>query len=346
MLEFRCRKCRRLLQVTDDSAGQQARCPACATVNHVPTADEAQRQREQDTPPASSAPLTQHEEHPGEQFDATLPYQQAASANAPRSEAAEYAAARPYAFLGSDPASAAPTGGVGAGQIMPTPILVGDVCARSWGLFLDNLGGVIAASLTVYLLNAVCGALVNSLHHGAVASNDNAVAASLIGLITYVTSTAFSIWLTAGLIMYLLRIARGETAHFGQLFEAGPLLVPAAAVSILYSLIVTVGLIACVVPGVILGLMYWMALPLLIDKRLGVVEAFRVSQQVTMGNKWALAGIWLISVGLAIAGFAACGVGAIFTLPFVALLQVVTYLAMTGQPIALPRTARAAAPAR
>jgi uncharacterized membrane protein len=124
------------------------------------------------------------------------------------------------------------------------------------------------------------------------------------------------------------------------LFDAGPLIVPATIASIAYSAMVTLGLIACIVPGVILALMYCMVFPLVIDARLSVTEAFKVSRQVTDGNKVTLAIIWLISVGLAIAGGLACGVGLIFTLPLVAVLQTVTYLSI-ARPSGAPAEQRA-----
>ena len=36
-IEFRCTSCGRLLRVTDEAAGQQAKCPECGKVMNVPT---------------------------------------------------------------------------------------------------------------------------------------------------------------------------------------------------------------------------------------------------------------------------------------------------------------------
>ena len=90
---------------------------------------------------------------------------------------------------------------------------------------------MIGASLIVYLLDTVCGVLINTLYNGA-ADTSNDVANVMIWMITFVAGTAFTVWVTAGLMLYLLRIARGEPAHFGQLFEAGSLIVPASIASV------------------------------------------------------------------------------------------------------------------
>ncbi|MBL9125635.1 MAG: hypothetical protein JNG90_18495 [Planctomycetaceae bacterium] len=312
MIEFRCRSCQSLLQVADDLVGRQARCPACAKVNIVPS---------RPTSPGAGEPSPAE---PGKgaasgDFAATLPY--SGSVAGP---------GNPYRYTA---ASAEPDIPWSPRTLRPTPILVGDVLVQTWQIFRDHLGSVVGASLVVYLLDAVCGALVNSLYHGAVNSTSSSLATFLIWGITFVAGTAFSIWVTAGLMLYLLRIARNEPVHFGQLFEAGHLVWPAAIASVAYTIVVTLGLIACIVPGIMLGLMYFPVLPLVIDARLPVAEAFRTSKQVTANNLLAVGGIWLISVGLAAVGALTCGIGLLATMPFVALLQAVTYLAITGQPI-------------
>ena len=317
MIEFRCGSCHRLLQVTDDLVGRDARCPACSSINQVPPATQSPN------PAADSAANpTSSGGASNENFAATLPYERSSTAYT----------ANPYRFTHADGATS--TSAAPVRTIRPTLINVNDILAKSWQIFTANLGSVIGASLIVYLLDSVCGVLINSLYNGAADSSSD-VANVLIWLITFVASTAFTVWLTAGLMLYLLRIARGEPAHFGQIFEAGPLVIPASIASVAYALICTLGLIACIVPGIVLGLTYWMSLTLVVDARLGVADAFRTSQQVTNNNKWSLAGIWAISIGLAVAGGLACGVGLVLTMPFVAVLQTVTYLAMTGQPIAV-----------
>lgn len=320
----------------DELAGREARCPACAAAVSVPSLGEARP-----ATPGSEAGSAAGEASGSADgnFDATLSYQGSSSATAGHGWQAWTAGAPGNRAGWSDSAEPPVTPRT---AIRPTRISVGDVFSRSWSIFVNNLGNVVGAGLVVYLLNSLCGVLIRAAQNGALRSGGNWAGDLGVMIITYVAGTAFTVWLTAGFFQYLLRIARGQPAHFGQLFEAGPLVVPATIATIVYSLIVTVGLVACVVPGIVLGLMYWMAVPLLIDTRMGVAEAFHLSKRVTDGNKWALAGVWLTSVGVAAVGALLFCVGLVFALPFVALLHAVTYLAMTGQPIALPGMAEAA----
>lgn len=328
MIELRCQACNRRLRVPDEALGRQARCPVCSAVNDVPAGAAAGHGAPRSPSPGQS-PSRVPGDTPADDFDATLPYQQSAPRAAGRGWR-RLANWNPYAA--EEPARPAASASITGSRF----VSAGDIFARAWTVYLNNLGPIIGASLVVYLLNSLCGLLVNTLYRGAADSSGSQVAVAMIWVITYVAGTAFTVWLTAGLLLYLLRIIRGQPAHFGMLFDAGPLIVPATIATIAYSVIVTLGLLVCIVPGVILGLMYWLAIPLVIDARLEVTEAFRVSRQTTDGHKGTLALVWLISVGLLIAGALVCGIGLVFTLPLAAVLQAVAYLAITGQDAGLP----------
>ena len=49
-IEFRCTSCDKLLRTADETAGQQAKCPACGAVMSVPETSEAAR-------PAAASPF-------------------------------------------------------------------------------------------------------------------------------------------------------------------------------------------------------------------------------------------------------------------------------------------------
>jgi hypothetical protein len=66
------------------------------------------------------------------------------------------------------------------------------------------------------------------------------------------------------------------------------------------------------------------------------MESLRLSLEVTRGNAGNIFVIGFATGLINLAGLLACGVGLLFTIPFTALLFPITYLALTGQPIADP----------
>jgi len=71
----------------------------------------------------------------------------------------------------------------------------------------------------------------------------------------------------------------------------------------------------------------------IIDQRCGPIEALNRSWEYTRGNLLALLGLVLTGMAILFLGYLAVCIGLIFALPFVILMQAVTYLRITGQPV-------------
>lgn len=93
----------------------------------------------------------------------------------------------------------------------------------------------------------------------------------LLGLITYP--------LMAGLMMMGIKRSAGLEVNFSTLFDYYNQAIPLFVVSLLTSIFMVVGLILLVIPGIYLMVAYMFALPLLVEKKLGIWEAMETSRQ-------------------------------------------------------------------
>jgi hypothetical protein len=75
---------------------------------------------------------------------------------------------------------------------------------------------------------------------------------------------------------------------------------------------------------------------LIIDEKAGIADSLQRSSAITRGNVLMLFVLYLLGGAINVGGLLACCVGLFFTQPYVLLLWVVTYLALTGQPTADP----------
>lgn len=94
-----------------------------------------------------------------------------------------------------------------------------------------------------------------------------------------------------------------------------------AVVKILTGIIVVIGLILLIVPGIIAALALIFATYLVIDKNLGPIEAIKESVRITKGHRWQLFLLALALIGINILGALALMVGLLVTVP-VSLLAV------------------------
>ena len=95
--------------------------------------------------------------------------------------------------------------------------------------------------------------------------------------------------------------------------------------SILLGLMVMVGLLLFIVPGIWLGLKYGQAMTALVDRNCGVIEAFKCSSKITEGHKAKLMLLGSAALGIILAGLLALVVGVVFAYPVAGLAWVLGY---------------------
>ncbi|MEX0977704.1 MAG: hypothetical protein WDZ48_02565 [Pirellulales bacterium] len=143
---------------------------------------------------------------------------------------------------------------------------------------------------------------------------------------------AVNSFFVVGLIVFMLRIARGELAEIGMLFSGGPYFLGAFLIQIITLLAMFGGFVLLIVPGIIFGLMLSQAQFMLVDQRAGVGDSLKMSIEAMKGNKLTVLAIWLVAgIGGMLIGVFTCCIGFLFVAPFGMLLMSVIYLGVTGQ---------------
>ena len=94
---------------------------------------------------------------------------------------------------------------------------------------------------------------------------------------------------------------------------------------IVFALLVGMGMILCVIPGLILMTVWSFAWPLMIDRRLDFWPAMELSRKVLWPNFWGMFGVWVMSVLVWIIGVMFCGVGMFIAMPVVIGAQAYAY---------------------
>lgn len=95
--------------------------------------------------------------------------------------------------------------------------------------------------------------------------------------------------------------------------------------SILLGLVVVVGLILLIVPGIILAIIFGFSAYLVVDRGLMPIPAFKESARITKGSRWTLFKLGLALLGINILGALALLVGLFVSLPVSSLALVHAY---------------------
>lgn len=159
---------------------------------------------------------------------------------------------------------------------------------------------------------------------------------TLVGSILGLVAIAVGFIVQLGLIRVYLDLAEGTKDKLSTLFSQTHLFWNYFGAVILYMLVVVLGLILFIIPGIYFGLKYQFYAYLIVDKNLGAVEALKKSAVMTDGVKWKLLGFCFVLFGLNILGFIALAFGLLVTIPMSIMAYVYVYRTLRDRGQATP----------
>jgi uncharacterized membrane protein len=143
--------------------------------------------------------------------------------------------------------------------------------------------------------------------------------------------------LTMGLFRAALAVVDGRIPEVSMLFETeglGSFIVAA----ILFGLMVWVGLILCIIPGIILFLVFMFYGFIIVENpNIGPTDALKKSQEITRGRLGELFVFGLAIFGINFVGALLCGVGLLFTYGISYIAVAYAYKTLRGEPVAALR---------
>jgi hypothetical protein len=132
-----------------------------------------------------------------------------------------------------------------------------------------------------------------------------------------IVSNVLSIFLSLGLVRIGLNLVSGKPVEVGMLFGEGRKLLRALLASIAFGVMLVVGFLLLIVPGFYILLRYGQFMNAIVDRDLGVMDAFSYSSSITTNNRMNLFVLLLLSVAAGIAGLLAFCVGLLFAYPVI-----------------------------
>lgn len=169
-------------------------------------------------------------------------------------------------------------------------------------------------------------------------------ATALVFLIMFAMSLLLNRWigtlvamvvngpLVGGLVAVYLRAMRGQSATLTDVFSGfGPRALPLILANIAVSLLVGVGLLLCIIPGVFLAVVWAFTIPLVMDRGLDFWPAMETSRQVIMPRLFPMLALVLLCLVLSVAGVLACVVGTFITSPIAMMAVLFAYEDLFGR---------------
>ncbi|MGC7099043.1 YciC family protein [Amycolatopsis lurida] len=206
--------------------------------------------------------------------------------------------------------------GYGRPGVIPLrPLNVGEILDGAFNTVRRNPAVMLGVSLVVVLITQFVGyvvslPLLDDLNRATEATNrvlteqqalDMAVdllgSSAQVAVITGLVTALGSSFLDGFLTVVVGKAILGRKPTFGEaLKEATPRLLPLLAMTLLYTLMIFVGLLLCIVPGVYLAVVFGLATPALVLEKAGVGTAFKRSSLLVKNAFWRVLGVLLLAI--------------------------------------------------
>jgi hypothetical protein len=193
-----------------------------------------------------------------------------------------------------------------------------------WNKFTGNLGSILIAILVLVAVQLVITVLSYVV-------SDSIIIRWIFNLASWVISMIIG----AGIVRGALDITEGKELDPKTLLSPHKLGEVVVA-SLVIGIATFIGLILCVIPGLVVAFFTSFTLYFLMDRQeLGAIDAIKASYEFTKSHAGEVIIWFLLSIATYFVGFLICGVGLIAAIPVILIGTAYTYKTLTNRPVAL-----------
>lgn len=121
--------------------------------------------------------------------------------------------------------------------------------------------------------------------------------------------------LLGGLYVLIMRIDRDQPAGIGNYFDAFSQFLPLLLATVVMSILISIGLIALVLPGLYLALAYAFTILNIVDRKMDFWPAMEASRKAVTAHFWQYLVLSLLFLLICFAGALAFGIGLLVAIP-------------------------------
>ncbi len=217
------------------------------------------------------------------------------------------------------------------------PFQVGEAFTYGWKKFQEYLGPILIAMLIFLVVGGAVNFIATLLGggFGELTDTEDVGIGMFFGvgyLIFSLLGALVSLLIQAAVVRGALKITEGQridlatflsTEHLGQVVLA----------SILLAIGTAIGLILCIVPGLILIFFSQFTYQFILDKGLPAFDAIKASFALVNQHLGSVIGLFFASILAFIVGALLCGIGLIVAIPVTIIATAYAYKLMTGQTV-------------
>ncbi|AZZ90305.1 hypothetical protein EUZ85_06060 [Hahella sp. KA22] len=190
---------------------------------------------------------------------------------------------------------------------------VGELISEAWertsGAKLTMILAGIVYFAVMFGVSLVMGFVVG------IVGPDSGGAAIVFAILNQIVITAVSLPLGMGLFMLGLKRSVDAPLNVGEVFNYFNKALPLLLTVIVMYILIFIGFILLVIPGIYLAVSYYLALPLVVEKDLSIWQALEASRKAITKRWFAVLGLFLLLGLINFVAMIPLGIGLIWTIP-------------------------------
>jgi uncharacterized membrane protein len=136
--------------------------------------------------------------------------------------------------------------------------------------------------------------------------------------------------LVAGFHIFTMKKLTGRQAEFADLFKGFNFFIPTLVASLLIALFTSLGVVLCIIPGLVIAAMYKFTYLFIVDKRMDFWPAMQASHAIVKQDYFGFTMFLLAAAGINILGALCCIIGVFVTIPITFAAITVAYQEIVG----------------
>jgi len=209
-----------------------------------------------------------------------------------------------------------------AASMSENKLAIGQIVKDTWAVFKKEWMKIYGLMLLPIAFAIVYGIITGILG-----------AEGLIGVILELLYFFIQTVISMGVLKAMLNIVRGEKFDIDTILSTQPLFLKYLGATLLVGLIVGIGLLLFIIPGIYMAITYTFVPYLIVDKKMGVFEAMKESSELTKGKKFDIFIFGIVAMLIGYSGILALFVGILLTAPFAGMMYPILYSRMINSPV-------------
>jgi uncharacterized membrane protein len=207
---------------------------------------------------------------------------------------------------------------------------IGELLGEAWQRTKGTKGIIIGGFLVFYVVLLVVSFVLGGILGIFGALSESPITVVIGELVIGILASAMAYPFMAGINMVGIRRAADQAISFNEIFSHFGRTVPLVITAIVMMLLIYLGMLLLIIPGLYLAIAYMLAIPLVVERGLSPWQALEASRKA-IGQHWFKAfGLFLLLGLITLVSAIPLGIGLVWSIPLFVIAMGVLYRTIFG----------------